>query len=125
MHRASRDLLANLANMSQQPSPSSQTLRISPADVRERRKVGFLEGADVYHLQTKGGYNVFASLDKKGSSRILGVGPHPAVARFMAQKQNPSMKLTDLCKSAWHQLDQAEIDSMLPAAEAVMSLLNS
>ncbi len=103
-----------------QPQPPG--LRISPDDVRERKQVGSLNGDSVFHLQTKGGYNIFAAVGKSGPT-ILGVGAHPAVAKFMAQKAHPNMLLTQLSKSAFHQLEQPEIDAMLPDALAVMRLI--
>ncbi len=102
------------------------SLRIEPSDVQRRRKIGTIGQHAVYHITTKGGYNLVATSGREQGlpeNGVLGVGPHPGVAKFMAEKAFPTMRLTELSKSAWHQLSQPEIDAMMPQAERVMASL--
>lgn len=107
-------------------STTPAALRIEPGDVQHRRRIGKVGRHDVFHIVTKGGYNLLATAGREPGlpqNGVLGVGPHPAVAKFMAERAFPSLQLTELAKSAWHQLTPPEIERMVPDAERVMQLL--
>jgi hypothetical protein len=62
------------------------------------RKIGDLKGEPVFQVETKGG--LFLIMAKStGRPRTLGVGPHPATARHIAEKDFPEVNFTELAKS--------------------------
>lgn len=62
------------------------------------KKVGELDGNPVMQVSTKGG--LFLLMTKSnGKPKTLGVGSHPAVAAHIAERDFPSLKLTELSKS--------------------------
>jgi len=67
---------------------------------REPRRIGHTEeGDEVFEVCTKGGLVMVAT--KKGAKMsTLGVGPHRAVARYIAsQKMGNKLHITELSKS--------------------------
>lgn len=66
---------------------------------RPPKQIGTLDGKPVYEMETIGGYHIVA-LYKGSKVMPVSVGPHRAVSRFLAEKQEPSIKWTDLEKSA-------------------------
>lgn len=65
------------------------------------RKVGDLKGEPVFQVETKGGLFLIMSKSTSAGSRpkTLGVGPHPATARHIAEKDFPEVNFTELAKS--------------------------
>lgn len=58
------------------------------------------DGEDVFEMVTKGGLTVIqAAHPKSGAKRTLGLGPHRALARWVAKSQNKGIELTELSKS--------------------------
>lgn len=72
---------------------------ITPAQIDTRRLIGAVDDVPVWELVTKGGRCVIVSLRKDGHAEYLGVGPHPGVARFVARKRTPKLRITVLEKS--------------------------
>lgn len=103
-----------------EPLRKDAGLSILPNDLASRKKIGRYEGADVYHLRTKGGYNIVAAAKREGT-KVLGVGPHPAVARFLAEKSFPGLQITELAKSSWADLSRAEMAAALPEARRILA----
>lgn len=103
----------------------SSALDIKPDDVKSRRRIGSVGKHAVYHIACKGGYNLIMTpghgdgIPKNG---VLAAGPHPAVARFVAQKSFPELRITELSKS-WADLSRAEMQEMLPEARRVTAAL--
>lgn len=64
--------------------------------VRDKR-IGKDQGVDVHEMETKGGLCLIVKHGKQ--TEILGVGPHRAIARFIAQRQHPSLNISSLEKS--------------------------
>jgi hypothetical protein len=62
------------------------------------KKIGTLGSEPVMELQTIGGL-ALVFLAKNGTTQILGVGSHKAIARHIALKENPDIQLTELSKS--------------------------
>jgi hypothetical protein len=73
----------------------------------------------VLESETKGGLFIVSAAGKNGQLQTLGVGPHRAVARYMAQKDHPAVKITELSKS--EVLSKAEIEQMLPKAYELLA----
>lgn len=63
------------------------------------KKIGELEGMPVMENYTKGGLHFVFAVKKNGSTRILGTGSHKAIARHIAQVENPECTITELSKS--------------------------
>jgi hypothetical protein len=87
---------------------------------RKPKKIGKLNGKDVQHLVTKGGWHVVVGT-KDGQFEPLGVGPHPAVARFEAQRRAPDIQWTELNKSEW--VDPIHFQDILPRYSAITDAL--
>jgi hypothetical protein len=63
------------------------------------KKIGDLKGEPVYQVETKGGLFVVMAKNSTGRPRTLGVGPHPATARHIAERDNPDLSISELSKS--------------------------
>lgn len=70
-------------------------MNIPATQIEFKRKVGKSKGRDIYHVKTRGGLHVMA-LD---GGRVLGYGPHRAVAKDIAQKMEEDLEWTELSKS--------------------------
>lgn len=70
---------------------------IRQQDIDYRKVIGTLDGTDVLEVALKGGLHLVCQA-KRGKLDFLGVGPHRAVARYMAKKRHSRIKLTDLAK---------------------------
>lgn len=106
-------------------SPQTPGLDIQPDDVKNRRRIGTLGKHGVYHVTCKGGYNLIMTGgqgDGIPKSGVLAAGPHPAVARFVAQKSFPELRITELSKS-WADLPREEMQAMLPEARRLSAAL--
>ncbi len=74
------------------------------------KKVGTLDGKDIYHAMTKGGLSFILKKDGK----LVSMGPHPCVSRHIAKKQNKDIVWTDLQKD-W--VDPTHFEHVLPRYE--------
>lgn len=72
---------------------------ISSVQIQNKEQIGELNGQDVYEIVTKGGLYLDVVLKKDGKLNVLSTGSHKAIARHIAQKDNPSLKITKLTKS--------------------------
>ncbi len=84
------------------------------------KKVGNLNGKPVWHLRTKGGLHVVV-MQKNGGFEALGTGPHRAVARHIANKQEPDIVWDSLSKA--DHVDVEAFTSVLPKYEAITATL--
>ena len=58
------------------------------------------DGEDVFEICTKGGLTMISSKGKNAKMTTLGVGPHRAVARYVAkQRMGDKLQITELSKS--------------------------
>ena len=78
------------------------------------KKVGTLGGKPVMSFKTKGGLNLIATY-KSAKPEILGVGPHAAIARHIAEKNAKDIIWSDLKKSSY--IDPSHFQWLLPAYE--------
>lgn len=78
-------------------------------DKKKTKKVGTYHGQDVLSVATKGGLYLLMSMQKNGELKTLGAGPHPAIARSIARRENPDFVPTELSKG--EELPQWLIDS--------------
>ena len=66
-------------------------------DSSKTKVIGQLNGQQVYMLTTTGGLVIVAAAGSKHEP--LGVGSHPALAKFIAKKAHPDLEITELNKS--------------------------
>jgi hypothetical protein len=78
-------------------------------------RIGDLKGDPVFQASTKGGLFLIMAKSTTGRARTLGVGPHPATARHIAEKDFPEVNFTELAKSEppAPELFQAQIQESL------------
>lgn len=76
-------------------------MRLDERHIAAKNRVGRLGDDDVYHVATTGGLHLMIAVNKvkKGAYRTLGAGPHVGIARFLAEKAEPSMVVDELAKS--------------------------
>lgn len=80
------------------------------------KKVGRQDGRDVFALSTKGGFNMIVA-PKGQSFETLGTGPHPCVARHIAEGKYKDIAWTDLNKADF--VPYEDYASLLPKYEAI------
>lgn len=97
-------------------------MNITPEHIKTKKRIGTLDDEPVIHIETTGGLHLIVS-NKKGKPDILGSGPHPAVARHIAQKREKDLVLTELSKS--DQVDQNAVESMVPKYSELTDYLNT
>ncbi len=74
-------------------------MNITPAQLAEKPKhIGNLKGHKVFEVHTKGGFYLVVEPTGTGFE-TLGVGPHGAIAKHIAQKHYPEIVWTELNKS--------------------------
>ncbi len=93
--------------------------KIKETEISYRKAVGKVDGSDVMEMATRGGLHLII-LNKGGSFETLGVGPHRAVARFIADQNKPGIKWIQLAKS-----DHVSRESILPLLPKYTSLTNA
>lgn len=88
---------------------------ITPDQVQYHKRVGRIGQTPVYEVVTKGGFNMILAA-RNGKTEPLGVGPHRAISRHIANKTEPQIVWEDLSKSDW--MYAWEFQSQLPTWEA-------
>lgn len=63
-----------------------------------KKVVGKLDGQSVFEIATTGGLHLIVS-HKNNKPETVSVGPHAAVARYIAEKRNPEIQWTELSKA--------------------------
>lgn len=96
-------------------------MQIRRQDIGTKKKIGQLDGRPVFEIACKGGYHIICSPNGPKID-YLGAGPHRAVARFIAKKSRPDMKIDDLSKSDW--VDPEHFQHLVPHWENVTADLN-
>lgn len=74
-------------------------MNLDANQIESKRRVGSLDGQPVFGVTTKGGFSMVVALGKGDSVNTLGVGSHPALARYGALKREPRLKWEELSKS--------------------------
>jgi hypothetical protein len=87
-------------------------MNIEEKQIKDKKKVGSLNGVPVFMITTKGGLNLIASA-QNGSIKYLGVGPHPCVAKFITEKTEPEV-LWEISKSEDDAIDAKVFAPILP-----------
>ena len=73
-------------------------MNISPEEVKDRKKIGTLDGDDVYRVSLRGGLQMVAAKRKSGKVEVLGAASHKAIALHIAKKKNSNLKIDELAK---------------------------
>jgi len=97
---------------------------IQQKHIAQKRRIGNLHGQPVIEILLKGGLVLVTSI-KDGKPFTAGLGPHRCVARFMAEKAEPDLELTELSKSEAGEVSLAGIMSVLPEYEILRDRWNS
>ncbi len=97
-------------------------MQIRPQEIDYKKKIGTLNGNNVMEIGLKGGYHIVCAVNGPKID-YLGVGPHRAVARYMAKKRKPDLQITELAKS--EQVDPEHFAHQLPKFEAMLDRMNS
>jgi hypothetical protein len=100
-----------------------RTMQIQPQEIEYKERIGHTEdGNPIMELGLKGGLHIVCSV-RGPKIDYLGVGPHRAVARYLAKKRMPSITLTQLAKSDW--VDPASFSAtMLEKYESITVTFN-
>jgi hypothetical protein len=98
-------------------------MQIQPQEIDYTEKIGTTEdGYPITEIGLKGGLHIVCS--RRGPKiDYLGVGPHRAVARYLAKKRQPGIRLTALAKSEW--VDPSTFAHLVPQYEAITNAFNS
>ncbi len=89
-------------------------MQIQSQEIDYTEQIGTLDGHPVMEIGLKGGLHIVCS--KRGPKiDYLGVGPHRAVARFLAKKRKPDIKIDALAKSDW--VDPSTFQHLVPRYE--------
>lgn len=97
-------------------------MNITANHIASKRVIGKLKGKDVHELLTTGGLHIVA-VSEGGKTRVLGTGPHRGVARYIAEKNEPSLIITELSKS--DALDPVTLMNEVPKYEALTKHMQS
>jgi len=90
-------------------------MQISADHIAYKKKIGTIGRRPVIELATTGGLHLVVSPDDDGTVETLGAGPHRAVARHIAKKRKPDMKITELAKG--DHVPEAAFKHLLPEWE--------
>ncbi len=91
-------------------------MQIQPQEIDYKEQIGTLDGHPVMEVGLKGGLHIVCSM-RGPKIDYLGVGPHRAVARFLAKKRKPDLKITALSKSDW--VDPSTFQHLVPQYETL------
>ncbi len=97
-------------------------MQIRPQEIDYKKEIGTLNGSRVMEIGLKGGYHIVCSVNG-AKIDYLGVGPHRAVARYMAKKRKPDMQITELSKS--EDVDPEHFQHQLDKFERLLARLNA
>ena len=97
--------------------------QIPAAQVNWKKRVGKIDDAEVWALSTVGGLNLVVKSLRGGKTEVLGAGPHRAIARHIAERQNPSIVWTTLEKGEHFPVETFEW--LIPEAEAMTKALRN
>lgn len=98
-------------------------MRIEEKQILYRRTIGHLGKSAVIEIGTIGGLKVVGVQEKTGKIKTLGAGSHRAVARYLAQKAEPTMQISALEKS--EDAHYADFRDLLPFWQEVVDRLNA
>ena len=97
-------------------------MNITANQIALKKRVGTLHGRPVMQLTTKGGLVMIVCQKNEGENFIASAGPHPAIAKYIAEKKEPDIVFSELSKSDY--VDEASILSVYDKYVALTDQLN-
>jgi hypothetical protein len=76
-------------------------MKIPTNEIEFKKAVGKVKGRVLWHVKTRGGLHLMA-LD---GGEVVGAASHRAVARHLAERQEPGLEWTELSKSEYYSFD--------------------
>jgi hypothetical protein len=74
-------------------------MKISREQLRgDPKKIGKTKSGDVFHISTKGGFNIIMLKGEK-ETKMLGAAPHIAIAKHIAKKNAEDLVYFELSKA--------------------------
>lgn len=97
-------------------------MKVLPQEIASKTKIGTLKGKPVFEIALRGGYHIVCT---PNGSKVdyLGVGPHRAVARFIAKKTAPDIVINQLAKADY--VSPEYFQHLVPQYETFTLLLNT
>lgn len=93
-------------------------MNITKEHIASKKRVGTLDEKPVHEVVTTGGLHLIVTAKGGDGFETLGVGPHRAISRHLADKRSQSrIKWTDLSKS--DHVELADMAYLLPHWEQV------
>jgi len=97
-------------------------LIITPEQLNGPPKIiGKNKFGDVFYLKTKGGLALIMQRAATGT-RVLGIGNHVAIAKGIAQDDDPTLVFNELSKS--EQLPRQTFQHLIPSWRQIMNEVN-
>ena len=93
-------------------------MNIELKHIASKRRIGTCKGQPVVEILLKGGLHLVTTL-QDGKPKTIGAGPHRAVARWMAQKNEPECSIEELSKD-----EQVSIAGCLSVEAEYQELVN-
>lgn len=98
-------------------------LSIEPKQLSGKpRKIGKVGTANIWETKTKGGLHMILK-DGGGKPETLGTGPHPGVARYIAEQHEPKIQWTTLEKADY--LEPQYFQHLLPEYQELTDRIRS
>jgi hypothetical protein len=98
-------------------------MKIEERQILYRKTIGNLDKSAVIEICTIGGLKIVGVQERNGKIKTLGAGSHRAVARYLAQKAEPGIRISALEKS--EDVHYADFKDLLPFWQSVVERLNS
>ena len=96
-------------------------MNVEMKHIASRKRIGTLHGQPVTEVLLKGGLHLVTAV-KEGKPRVIGAGPHRAVARWIAEKNEPDVQITELSKD--EQVSEAGCRSVEAQCQGYVSAWN-
>jgi len=90
-------------------------LEITPEHIKEKKEIGRLRNNKVFHILTTGGWNCI--MVGSAEPKLLGMGPHKMLAKYISQKMEPDIQFTELEKS--EEVNLEYFKHLIPKYEAL------
>lgn len=98
-------------------------MNLTANHIATKKRIGSLNGRSVIALATTGGLNLIVTAKGEGDEvEVLAAAPHQAIARHLARKKHPNLKIDALEKGDW--IDPSCFQHLLPEYEALTAKLN-
>jgi hypothetical protein len=96
-------------------------VQIAPIEIQYRKRIGHLGSKAVIEISTIGGLKLVGIQEKSGKIRRLGAGSHRGIARFLAQRAEPTLEIDELEKSDEFRIE--DFEDLLPFWQEVTDRL--